>query len=92
MPLMYVAKGIRTVNGKALTVWLAWHEDSGGSYQWVNDHWFETAKPFLHSDDAITSAKKCPGPWYNEPDPTTIEAIKVNYIPARLASMTIWSE
>lgn len=70
-PTVNVAKGDR--------IYLYWSNEAGGWWQWSNAigwaYRFET-KSGSRFDDAMLVAAKV-GPWYNYPDPATIEAINV---------------
>lgn len=55
-------------------IWLYWTDEGGGWWQWGSEGW---AYRFQSMDDkklqeALSSAPKM-GPWYNRPDPKTIE-------------------
>lgn len=43
-------------------------------YQWGGAH---KATHFASAGDAMSAAASCQGPWFNHPDPETVEAIPV---------------
>ncbi|MCE9657255.1 MAG: hypothetical protein K8R60_01755 [Burkholderiales bacterium] len=47
-------------------------EVSADWYQWDGEH---KATHFASPDEAMTAAAACKGPWFNHPDPDTVEAI-----------------
>jgi hypothetical protein len=83
-PDRYVITGLIAKDSEALRVrkgdrvWLYWSPEGGGWWQWGPEGWayrFE-AKSGHQYDDAIVSAKGV-GPYYNVPDPSTIETVAV---------------
>ena len=64
-------------------VWLYWSEEGGGWWQWGPKGWAYT---FMNKLEAEKAPKGCPGPWYNVPDPETIEIVAGEYTPARKAT------
>lgn len=59
-------------------VWLYWSPEGGGWWQWGPEGWarrFE-AKDGKEYEWALRDAPRV-GPWYNRPDPATIETIAV---------------
>lgn len=85
----WIAKGVRTVNGKAIIVWLQYHHKEG-VYQWGLT--FETSHPLNTREAILEAARRCPGPWYNDPDKSTIEALKVTYTPPSPAVLELVGE
>ena len=59
-------------------VWLYWSPEGGGWWQWGPEGWarrFES-KSGREYEAAMFSASNA-GPWFNKPDPATIEAVSV---------------
>ena len=59
-------------------VWLYWSHEGGGWWQWGPEGWarrFE-AKEGREYEAALRDAPKV-GPWFNKPDPATIETVAV---------------
>lgn len=67
-------------------VWLGWTPEGGGWYQWRES--VEQAKLF---DDPAVGLREglLAGPWFYKPSPESVEAVKVEYTPARPASVKI---
>ena len=49
-------------------------EVSADWYQWDGAH---KATQFPSAGDAMAAAALCKGPWFNHPDPDTVEAIPI---------------
>lgn len=74
-PRKWIAQGVRTVNGKNETKYLHWTDESGGWHQWSDGK--QGAKHFDTEAAALSAARTCTGPWYNEPAKDTICAAQV---------------
>ncbi len=69
----FIARGVvGTAGGAGRFTYLS--EVSDGWYQWNGAH---KATHFPSRTDALTAAESCQGPWFNHPDPDSIDAILV---------------
>lgn len=68
-------------------VWLTWDNEGGGWYQWSSQ--VEWAHPFTSKAKAKQAVRGCPGPWFNEPSPHSIELIDADYTPAKGSKLVI---
>lgn len=77
----YVVTGVRTVNGVCTTVYLNSEDGYSG--------WTESQKRsllFISEADATARSKSAHGPWFNEPEASTVKVHKVLYTPPRESS------
>lgn len=77
---------LRTIK-KGDTVWLGWTHEGGGWYQWQAD--MNSAKLFDDPENAGKAARTCPGPWFYQPSPESIEVVEIEYMPPQPASIKI---
>lgn len=83
-PDRFVITGLIAKDAEALRVkkgdrvWLYWSPEGGGWWQWGPEGWAERfeSKSGKTFEDAMVSATGV-GPWYNVPDPETIEVLSV---------------
>lgn len=88
----YVVRGTRTVNGKSETVWLSWHREAGGAYQWSSDKYGSSAHPFETKEEAVDVAKSKPGPHFNEPADESVMVIDADYTPPQPPRLVIYED
>lgn len=73
-----VAKTVHNLNVKKDdTVWLHFSDEGGGWYQW--GHYPQS---WPDGDRVMKCALAAPGPWYNMPDPATVELVPGTFYPA----------
>ena len=60
---------------KGDAVWLSWTPEGGGWFQWSKDEAW--AREFEGEAAGMKAASGCPGPWYYETDPASVEAVSV---------------
>lgn len=72
---------------KGDTVWMGWTSEGGGWHQWQAE--LEGAKLFDDRESALHIARGCPGPWFYQPSPESIEVVEVEYTPAQPANIKI---
>lgn len=80
-------KGVRTENRKITEVWLG---ECEFGYSWGGS--LAAANPFEDRDDALRAARWCRGPWFNLPDPETLQVLEADYQPPTPARLTLIEE
>lgn len=74
---IYIARGVVAISEGAVDrpsrfTYVA--EVSSDWYRWDGAH---KAAQFASAAEAMTAAAQCIGPWFNAPDPDTVEAVSV---------------